>query len=139
MEDKIIYSDQFNIVWNVLDKRATMIVAFANFSMRRSIHNVADIENKSIVISCIYYLFDELKSLNNTKIRGIKENQAEHIISYDMANKLYFDSISSKNKWSDSDIRNMYNFVLEGCRESGIANPGFQRKDRASLKRTING
>jgi hypothetical protein len=44
----------------------------------------------------------------------------------DMANKLYFDSISSKNKWSDSDIRNMYNFVLEGCRESGIANPGFK-------------
>lgn len=126
---KQIFSDQYNIPWNILDKRNIMITSYSNYFMRLTQHKVKDMESRNIIVSCMIYLFNELKSLKNTKIKQIKSDDLENLIDYKTALELYHKHISEKLYWNDEDLLKMYVFVLEACRVSGIADPGYSKID----------
>jgi hypothetical protein len=131
---KQIYSDQFNIPWNILDKRALMITEFSNFTTKMTEDKFYNKTSKKIIISCITYLYNELKSLKNSKVVEIKDNDEDNIISFKKAREIYNGHIGiGKKAWDFQDMEQMYNFCLEACRICGIADPGFVKRDYTKI------
>lgn len=130
--DKSIYADQYNIPWQILDKRSQMITAFSNYSMRLSRYKTIDVENKNIVVACIIYLFSELNSLRLNKITNIKSDN-KTIISYDSALQIYNDHIDNCTNWRHEDIKKLFYFTLEMCRVSGISDIGYTKIDYTKI------
>lgn len=127
--DKTLYSDQFNIQWNILDKRTRMIVSFSIYKTKLLKIHMRDKGQEIIVLECINYLFDELTTLVKSKIGNIQEDKTKGIITFEEANEIYWEHMVDKKSWDYKDIIKLYLFVLEACKVSGIADPGFYKKD----------
>jgi len=128
-QNEILPSDQYNIRWDIMRMRSILIAEYSVFQAHRQENKTIFTLKKIRSLECIIFIFTNLRFLGMNKIRKMKKNEEENIISYEEARNLYFKHKKNSERWNYEDLDKMHDFVLEACFVSGLAKPTIKLID----------